>query len=262
MNIWILCRFLFGMKRCRRIFQRKGALSDFHTFAPDMMQLFAKGIKENQSLVLSQAETFSDNLADTFQNPFKINVDSEFNDFVLPELPALPALTSEINFKPDTVPEIDIPDLSVTADTNILDKIKEVLSDPLVISVQFADGFENIMDMFKNISVAPPEMAAVPHYTDEIRQIDEIKNTYSTTTNNFYSDTENNTYDTRKSYASDSVGNYTTVQNMTISVPNWNINSPADMDNLADALIDRIADRLNAKAIQDNRGMGGIGWQM
>lgn len=215
----------------------KGALSDFHTFAPDMMQLFAKGIKENQSLVLSQAETFSDNLADTFQNPFKINVDSEFNDFVLPDLP-------------------------LTADTSVLDKIKEVLSDPLIVSVQFADGFENIMDMFKNISVAPPEMAAVPHYTDEIRQIDEIRNTYSTTTNNFYSDTENNTYDTRKSYASDSVGNYTTVQNMTISVPNWNINSPADMDNLADALIDRIADKLNAKAIQDNRGMGGIGWQM
>lgn len=334
----------------------KGALSDFHTFAPDMMQLFAKGIKENQSLVLSQAETLSDNLADTFQNPFKINVDSGFNDFVLPELSVLPALTSEINFKPYTVPEIDIPDLSVTADTNKLsdnladtfrnpftiefsetkmpelpeipdlisnikfltenqpdlqnqeytvtfldnldeiiqrvkalsdktllldskyslpeklpelslnadtntfDKIRELLENPLVVSVQLSDGLEKLNSMFADVSLASPEMAAVPHYTDEIRRIGEIKNTYSTTTNNFYSDTENNTYDTRKSYASDSSGNYITVQNMTISVPNWNINSPADMDDLADALIDRLADRLHAMAVFDDRSKGGAGW--
>lgn len=33
---------------------KKGPLSRFHTFAPDMMALFAKGIRENESLVLGQ----------------------------------------------------------------------------------------------------------------------------------------------------------------------------------------------------------------
>lgn len=37
----------------------KGPLSDFHTYAPDMMQLFAKGIKDNESIVYDQiADTF------------------------------------------------------------------------------------------------------------------------------------------------------------------------------------------------------------
>lgn len=35
---------------------KKGPLSNFHTYAPDMMKLFAKGIKENEGLVLSQLE--------------------------------------------------------------------------------------------------------------------------------------------------------------------------------------------------------------
>nr|DAN08386.1 MAG TPA: tail tape measure protein [Caudoviricetes sp.] len=33
---------------------KKGPLSNFHTYAPDMMKLFAKGVKENEWLVLSQ----------------------------------------------------------------------------------------------------------------------------------------------------------------------------------------------------------------
>lgn len=37
----------------------EGPLSNFHTYAPDMMQLFAKGIKDNESLVYDQiADTF------------------------------------------------------------------------------------------------------------------------------------------------------------------------------------------------------------
>lgn len=35
---------------------KKGPLSNFHTYAPDMMKLFAKGIKENEWLVLSQIQ--------------------------------------------------------------------------------------------------------------------------------------------------------------------------------------------------------------
>ena len=33
---------------------KKGPLSDFHTYAPDMMELFAKGIKDNEGLVTAQ----------------------------------------------------------------------------------------------------------------------------------------------------------------------------------------------------------------
>ena len=35
---------------------KKGPLSDFHTYAPDMMKLFAKGIKDNEDLVQKQVE--------------------------------------------------------------------------------------------------------------------------------------------------------------------------------------------------------------
>lgn len=35
---------------------KEGPLSDFHTYAPDMMKLFAKGIKDNEDLVLNQLE--------------------------------------------------------------------------------------------------------------------------------------------------------------------------------------------------------------
>ena len=35
---------------------KKGPLSNFHTYAPDMMKLFAKGVKDNEWLVLSQIQ--------------------------------------------------------------------------------------------------------------------------------------------------------------------------------------------------------------
>lgn len=35
---------------------RKGPLANFHTFAPDMMELFAKGIKDNEGLLTAQIE--------------------------------------------------------------------------------------------------------------------------------------------------------------------------------------------------------------
>ena len=39
---------------------KKGPLSDFHTYAPDMMELFAKGIRENESVVTGQiAKSFN-----------------------------------------------------------------------------------------------------------------------------------------------------------------------------------------------------------
>lgn len=46
---------------------KEGPLSNFHTYAPDMMELFAKGIKDNEGLVTDQLQKsfdFSDVLAD------------------------------------------------------------------------------------------------------------------------------------------------------------------------------------------------------
>lgn len=52
------------------------------------------------------------------------------------------------------------------------------------------------------------------------------------------------------------------VQNLTITLPEWNISSPSDMRELANALTDQLVINLNARAIYDNRSGGGIGWQM
>ncbi|CAJ0592321.1 unnamed protein product [Cylicocyclus nassatus] len=52
---------------------KKGPLSNFHTYAPDMMQLFAAGIKENENLItdqISKSFDFSDQM---------INVDAKAN---------------------------------------------------------------------------------------------------------------------------------------------------------------------------------------
>ena len=39
---------------------KEGPLSDFHTYAPDMMQLFAKGIRDNEHLITDQIRSSFD----------------------------------------------------------------------------------------------------------------------------------------------------------------------------------------------------------
>lgn len=39
---------------------KEGPLSDFHTYAPDMMELFAKGIKDNENLITAQLQSSFD----------------------------------------------------------------------------------------------------------------------------------------------------------------------------------------------------------
>lgn len=50
----------------------KGALSDFHTYAPDMMKLFAQGIAENENLVLAQADSLAQNLHRRFDTSIDV----------------------------------------------------------------------------------------------------------------------------------------------------------------------------------------------
>ena len=47
----------------------KGALSDFHTFAPDMMELFSQGIKDNLGLVTNAIGMVTGSIADDFTSP-------------------------------------------------------------------------------------------------------------------------------------------------------------------------------------------------
>ena len=253
----------------------KGALSDFHTYAPDMMKLFAQGIKENQNLVISQAETLSNNLADTIQNPiqspFQITVDSKFSGFTIPALPDLQNQEYTVTFL-DNLDEIiqktkefalseKLTELSFTADTSTFDKIRELLENPLVVSVQLSDSIQKLNSMFADVSLASPEMNAVqPYRNDYSKQIEDIKNNYSTT--NYYSSIENNSYASSRNYENESNANSVTVQNLTINIPGFNIESPSDMKRLGDALKDTIIENLDVQAVRDNRDLGGIGWTL
>ena len=51
---------------------KKGPLSNFHTFAPDMMELYAKGIKDNMYLVTDQMSALASNMAAAAQRPASI----------------------------------------------------------------------------------------------------------------------------------------------------------------------------------------------
>lgn len=249
----------------------KGALSDFHTYAPDMMKLFAQGIKENQNLVISQAETLSNNLADTIQSPFQITVDSKFSGFTIPALPdsqnqeytvtLLDNLDEIIQKTKEFVLSEKLPELSFTADTSTFDKIRELLGNPLVVSVQLSDSLEKLNSMFTDVSLESHEMNAVhPYMNGYTKQIDDIKNSYSTT--NYYNNIENNSYSPSRNYTNESNGNSITVQNLTINVPGFNIESPSDMNRLGNALKDTIIEILDVQEVHDNRDLGGIGWQI
>ena len=97
----------------------KGALSDFHTYAPDMMALFADGIRQKQKLVLTQAETLSENLSSVFSSPLEVGEAVLNGEISIPELPEpekqmFKFNTSEIHeiaFEVQDVPEIQSPEI-------------------------------------------------------------------------------------------------------------------------------------------------------
>ena len=50
----------------------EGPLSDFHTYAPDMMELFAKGIKDNEYKVVGNAENVASKIKNAFSNDYAV----------------------------------------------------------------------------------------------------------------------------------------------------------------------------------------------
>ena len=92
----------------------KGALSDFHTYAPDMMSLFADGIRQKQKLVLTQAETLAENLSSVFSSPVEAGKAVLNGEISMPEIPELEnqkfkidtSENYEITFETEDFPEI------------------------------------------------------------------------------------------------------------------------------------------------------------
>lgn len=50
----------------------EGPLSDFHTYAPDMMELFAKGIKDNEYKVVGNVENVTSRIKNAFSNDYAV----------------------------------------------------------------------------------------------------------------------------------------------------------------------------------------------
>ena len=53
----------------------EGPLSNFHTFAPDMIDLFTKGIRENKKSIFSEIEDIATGIKETFSEPVSIETD-------------------------------------------------------------------------------------------------------------------------------------------------------------------------------------------
>ena len=73
----------------------KGALSNFHTFAPDMMRLYAQGIRDNMYLVTDQMQNLANNMAATIQRPATIYLT---NNTVLNGRTIASAVNEELGF--------------------------------------------------------------------------------------------------------------------------------------------------------------------
>ena len=74
---------------------KKGALSNFHTFAPDMMKLYAQGIKDNMYLVTDQMQNLANNMAAAAQRPATIYLT---NNTVLNGRTIASAVNEELGF--------------------------------------------------------------------------------------------------------------------------------------------------------------------
>lgn len=73
----------------------KGALSNFHEFAPDMMKLYAQGIKDNMYLVTDQMNALANNMAAAVQRPATIYLT---NNTVLNGRTIASAVNEELGF--------------------------------------------------------------------------------------------------------------------------------------------------------------------
>ena len=109
----------------------KGPLSDFHTYAPDMIDLFAKGIKDNMGKVEDAASELAEGISDALQgdglvDPTSIGIGDQIGASIEDKRPELIAAAH---------------DLAV----GISDAIQSE-----GYGVNFSDGFDTVMDNFSD----------------------------------------------------------------------------------------------------------------
>ena len=135
----------------------KGALSDFHTYAPDMMSLFAEGIRQKQKLVLMQAETLAENLSSVFSSPVEAGKAVLNGEISMPEIPE----PENQKFKIDTSENYEI-----TFETEDFPEIPEFQNPEIVFEVSELPEFQN-----PEISIDVPESPELKFNSPEVPEI-------------------------------------------------------------------------------------------
>lgn len=130
----------------------KGELSNFHTFAPDMMQLFASGIRQKQELVLTEAEVLAENLSGIFQNPVEIGTAVLSDNLQLPD------------FKPETQKfKIDTSEnYEITFETAEFPEIPEFQNSAVIFDVPEMPDFPDTK--VSSIILENPEIPEFPEF--------------------------------------------------------------------------------------------------
>lgn len=111
----------------------KGALSDFHTYAPDMMKLFAKGISENENLVLAQADSLAQNLHSRFDTSIDV-----------PKISASAFSSQSANTAPAIVQNliINIPDFNIESPSD-MKRLADALTDTIAENLYVKEIHDN-----------------------------------------------------------------------------------------------------------------------
>ena len=103
----------------------KGPLSNFHTFAPDMIALFTQGIKNNKKSIFSEVNDIAGNIKDTFSQKISLNseISTDINSERLkfPDIPTVSENTYTVRSEnvPDyrTEKPVIVENLNITLDS-------------------------------------------------------------------------------------------------------------------------------------------------
>lgn len=215
---------------------KKGVLADDYTWMPDMMQLFADGINDNAYLVTDNVTSLTDKIKSLFTDNSEMSstwgsdmvdnfisgINQKWNDAVNAVSSFAGMIAGYLHFSE--------PDVGALADFHTYA--------PDMIQL-FADGIR------QNAHIAETEVARLSGDIAESFRTPAYTGAYEYGVTSYPE-------------SSTPVGGVV-VQNLTITFPEFNINSPEDIDRLTDAIRDSIAEKLNVKNIHDNR-LGGASW--
>jgi len=215
---------------------KKGVLSDDDTWMPNMIKMFASGIGDNAWRVTEQVSILNGKIKSIFTTTSELSsswgsdmidnfisgINQRWNDAVNAVSSFAGMIASYLHFS--------------EPDVGALSNFHTYAPDMIQL---FADGIR------QNAHIAETEVARLSGDIAESFRTPAYTGAYEYGVTNY---PENNA----------PVGGVV-VQNLTITFPEFNINSPEDIDRLTDAIRDSIAEKLNVKNIHDNR-LGGASW--